>query len=353
MDLTAITAIIALNQATAVLGPVGASFADRYGYRRLMLISMVMLASGCFLAGLLPFYWALVACLFLAGLAKSIFDPSLQAFIGSYVPFENRGRFIGVTELAWAGVTLAGIPAAGLIIQEFSIQAPFLIIAVFAVAGFGLIQVLMPRDIRSSPAGNRISLTTAWKRIIRSRQVSFFLGFSFFMALGSDTLFVVYGAWLEQSYGMSLAAIGFGTILIGVAELLGELLTASFSDRLGLRRSVLAGTALTAAAYFLLPVMDRGVPHALGGLFLVFICFEFTIVTAMSLATELVPELRASAISAFYAIGGMGRVAGAFLGGMVWSLEGIGLISLISGGCTLAGLACLGAGFIRSDSAGR
>ncbi|MFU8770754.1 MAG: MFS transporter, partial [Desulfotignum sp.] len=38
VDLAAITSIIALNQATAVLGPVGASFADRFGNRRIILL---------------------------------------------------------------------------------------------------------------------------------------------------------------------------------------------------------------------------------------------------------------------------------------------------------------------------
>ena len=96
VDLAAITSIIALNQATAVLGPVGASFADRYGNRRIILVSLVMLwLSDAWAAGLIPMYAALVMALFLAGLAKSIFDPSFQAFLGTHVPFEQRGKFIG------------------------------------------------------------------------------------------------------------------------------------------------------------------------------------------------------------------------------------------------------------------
>jgi predicted MFS family arabinose efflux permease len=61
------------------------------------------------------------------------------------------------------------------------------------------------------------------------------------------------------------------------------------------------------------------------------------------------PKLRASTMSAFYAIGGLGRVAGAFCGGMIWSHTGILAISLIAGACTLAALACMTAGFARSS----
>jgi predicted MFS family arabinose efflux permease len=349
VDLAAITSIIALNQATAVLGPVGASFADRFGNRRIILLALVLLCLGCFAAGLVPLYGVLVVSLFLAGLAKSIFDPSFQSFIGNHVPFEQRGRFIGFTELAWAGATLVGIPLAGVTIQAFSFQTPFLVIGILAAACFFFILKLMPKDIppKQTDAAQRSLLWSNWKQVIKNRRVLGMLSFAFFMALGSDTLFVVYGIWLEQSYGLSLAAIGLGTILIGIAEVAGEAVTAFFSDRVGLLKTIFIGIVLTAGGYFLLPVLDRGVPQVLGGLFLVFFCFEFTIVTAMGLASELMPELRASTLSAFYAVGGLGRVAGAFCGGLIWSHTGIAAISLIAGFCTMAALACMAAGFVR------
>ena len=145
VDLSAITSVIAMNQATAVLGPVGASFADRYGYKLLMLFALGLLTIGTFAAGFIPLYSVLVVCLFLAGLTKSIFDPSLQAFIGEFVPFEQRGKVIGITELAWAGSTLMGIPIAGIIIERFSWQTPFWIIGLLSLLCFGLILKFMPK----------------------------------------------------------------------------------------------------------------------------------------------------------------------------------------------------------------
>ncbi|WDP92203.1 MAG: hypothetical protein HUN04_21765 [Desulfobacter sp.] len=130
-----------------------------------------------------------------------------------------------------------------------------------------------------------------------------------------------------------------------MSEILGEGGTALFADRIGLKRAVVAGTALTACAYLSLPVLDMGLSFVLAGLFMVFFCFEFTYVTAMSLGTELVPELRASTMSAFYAVAGMGRVIGAFAGGLLWTGFGIQGGSLVSGIFTLMGLAALLAGF--------
>ena len=349
VDLTAITAAIALNQATAVLGPVGASFADRYGYKLLMLLAVAVLTVGCFAAGVLPLYSVLMICLFLAGFAKCLFDPSLQAFIGSAVPYNQRGKFIGVTEMSWAGATLSGIPLAGIIIEKYSWQTPFWILGILSLICFFLILKLMPRTevpVRSTPKPKKV--TAHWRTILRSPQVRGYLGFSFFMALANDNLFVIYGAWLEKSYSLSLAAIGFGTIFIGLSEVLAEGATALFSDRIGLKRVVIIGTAVTTAAYFILPMADHGLSFVLAALFWLFFCFEFTYVTSMGLGTELLPELRASTMAAFYAIAGIGRVAGAFTGGLVWTRFGIYGISLVSGICCAAALGAILLGFRAS-----
>ena len=349
VELSAITSVIAVNQATSILGPLGASFADQYGYRFIMLLSLLLLTTGTFALGLIPLYPVLVICLFLAGLAKSIFDPSLQAFIGNFVPYGKRGKIIGITELSWAGSTLIGIPVTGMVIERFSWQTPFLIISGMSLAGFLIILKLMPKPAgKTAPSSkSRTPLLSNWKTIIRNRQVSGMLGFSFFMALANDNLFVIYGAWLEKTYHLSLAAIGFGTIFIGLSEILGEGFTVFFSDRIGLKKTTFIGTALCTLAYFFLPVLDIGLYYVLTGLFFVFFTFEFTIVTSMGLSTELVPELRASTMSAFFAVAGLGRVAGAFLGGIIWSNYGLLPICMISGTCTLFAFISLLRGFYR------
>ena len=351
VELSTITSVIAINQATSVLGPVGASFADKYGYRILMLFSLGMLTIGTLAAGLIPMYSVLVICLFLSGLAKSIFDPSLQAFIGNFVPFEKRGQVIGITELAWAGSALVGIPLAGIVIERFSWQTPFLIIGGLSLVCFFIILKIMPKDKKTLiPSEAETPMISNWKTIIKDRKVLGVLSFVFFMSLANDNLFVIYGAWLEQSYNLSLAAIGFGTVFIGLSEILGEACTVFFSDRIGLKKSIIIGVSLCACAYFLLPVLNIGLSYVLAGLFLVFFTFEFAIVTSISLSTELVPELRASTMSAFFAIAGIGRVAGAFLGGIIWSNFGLSAICLISGFCTFAALVSILFGFYQSKS---
>jgi predicted MFS family arabinose efflux permease len=68
----------------------------------------------------------------------------------------------------------------------------------------------------------------------------------------------------------------------------------------------------------------------------------------MGLGTELVPDLRASTMSAFYAIAGLGRVAGAFSGGLIWSSYGLEGIGLVSGLCCALALGAIVIGFHKN-----
>jgi DHA1 family inner membrane transport protein len=83
------------------------------------------------------------------------------------------------------------------------------------------------------------------------------LGFAFFVSAANDNLFVVYGAWIEKAFSLSIVALGAGTSVIGIAELIGESLTATFADRFGLKRSVIVGLILSAACYGILPLFGR------------------------------------------------------------------------------------------------
>jgi MFS transporter, DHA1 family, inner membrane transport protein len=342
VPLTAVTSIIAVNQFTAVPGMFFGPLADRLGYRLMMLAGLGMLVVGMFAGGFLPVYGVVLAALFLAGLGKSIFDPAIQAYIGQRVPFHRRGLFIGLIEFSWAGSTLVGVPLTGLLIGSVGWRAPFFGMAGVGLVGIAALKILIPKENEKTIAyQSPASLLNAWRRLGRERAALGALGFGFFACAANDNLFVVYGAWLEKSFDLSIVALGFGTSVIGIAELSGESLTASISDRLGLKHAVAAGMALCIICYIVLPLLDQTLFLSLGGLFLVFLTFEFTIVSALSLCTELLPGLRATMMSGFLAAAGMGRVAGALIGGPVWLAGGISMTGMVSGAMSGLALAAL------------
>jgi predicted MFS family arabinose efflux permease len=339
VPLTAVTSLIAANQITGILGIFFGPLADRLGYRLMMLAGLGIVVVAMFAAGLLPFYGVVLTALFAAGIGKITFDPAIQAYVGERVPFHRRGMVVGVLEMSWAGTTLLGIPFIALLIDQFGWRAPF-----FALSGFGLLGILgliifIPKDIKhTSTTLTSIGFKQAWQNLIKERAAVGALGFSFFLSAANDNLFVVYGAWLEKDFNLSILALGLGTSIIGVAELLGEGMTATLADKFGLKRSLVVGILLTAISYGVLPFLGQTLPMALTGIFIIFLIFEYTIVTALSLCTELLPGSRATMMAGFLAAGGLGRVFGAMVGGPVWLSGGIlstGLVSSVISGLAL------------------
>jgi MFS transporter, DHA1 family, inner membrane transport protein len=342
VPLTSITALIAVNWATNLLGIVTGPLADRFGYRGTMLIGMALLAAGMLAAGLFPVFGVLIASQFLCGLGKSLFDPALQAHVSERVPYHRRGLAVGFLETAWAASTLIGIPAMALLIVRAGWHWAF-----FALSASGLLGLLMVRAVtpieRAAPAGagGGREFSSTLREVLGNRAAAGLVCYAFLFNVAMDNLFVVYGVWMEEAFHLSLLAVGVGTGVIGAAELAGEFLTAGLADRVGLKRAAVGGVAVCVLTYAILPFTAVTVHLALAMLFVHFCIFEMTIVTVLSLSTELVPQARATMVAAYYAAAGLGRVGGALLGGPVWLAFGIVGTGLISAAVTALALAAL------------
>lgn len=342
VELTAITSLIAANQATALFGIFFGPVADRLGYRLMMLAALAMLTLGMFAGGFFPFYGVILVALFLAGTGKTIFDPAVQAYASERVPFKKRGFVIGLIEYSWSASTLVGIPLVALLIDRFGWRSPFFVLGGLSLVGMVMLAVVIPRDNKKNTSHQAsMNLWGIWRQLLKKRTALGAMGFAFFISAANDNLFVVYGAWLEKSFDLSIIAIGMSTGLIGLSELSGETLTAVFADRFGLKRTALTALTLCLISYGILPFLGLTLPMALTGLFFIFLTFEFTIVTSMSLFTELLPEYRATMMSGFFAAAGMGRIAGVLMGGHVWLGGGILATGLVSAAVSGLGLASL------------
>lgn len=334
VGLPAIGVMIAFSQASSILGIFFGPLIDRVGYRRMMIAGMCLFAVGAFCAGTAPFFFVLVPAMFIIGLGRSIFDPAIQAYIGSQVPFARRGYVIGLLETTWAASTLIGIPLIGLLLQHLGFRSPF-----FVLCGLGIVCILAlqrfmpkpkPEDLK--PADTIQTHRRIWRDILSNPAAIGAMVFAFFFSAANDTLFIVYGVWLEQTFSFSLTGISLGACIIGAAELSGEMLTVWFADRIGLKRAVIIGMIISIFCYAVLPLFQHNylLPLLLVGI--IFLSFEFTAVSFISLCTEIAPQTRAAMMAAAIAAGGTGRVFGNIIGSIIWpcwNIQGIALASII------------------------
>jgi predicted MFS family arabinose efflux permease len=333
-----VTARFVAGLAAPFLGP----WADRQPRRRIMQVGLAIFAlAGVLLAASRGLGLAVIAFA-LFGLSKVLYDPAVHAYVGDAVPYERRAWAIGTVELAWSGGWLLGVPATGLLIEHFGWRSPWLVLAVLGLLSVGLTRISLPpgRPAARPPGSASVlrSLIPTWRSLLRRRPVLVLLAVSVLLMASIEIPFIVYGAWLESSFGLSLSTLGLASIAIGAAEAVAEFGTTVITDRLGKRRSVLLGLLGLASSLLLLPVVaGMGLVPAMSGLVMAVLCFEFGIVSLLPVATELVPEARASLLSLNIMAISLGRIVGATSGSWLWQWqpEGISLQAVAGAGCAL------------------
>jgi len=349
ISLQAASGLVTMRVVAGLAAPFLGVMGDRYGRRRTMESALLLLVlASLMLAGIGTLPAATIAFA-LYGLAKVLYDPSVHAYLGDTVPYRERGRAIGLVELSWSAAWLIGVPASGFLIEQWGWRAPWIALIPVALAGLWLTHTrLPPAHARStgeqSPPLIASTLAT-WHSLLRDRSVVVLLLTSFFLTLANEIPFIVYGAWLEGSFGLGLATLGLASMVVGLAEASAELGTTVLTDRWGKRRSVVVGLLGLAASLLLLPWLSGlGLAAALVGVVLMILTFEFAIVSLLPLATELAPNSRASLLSLNVTAFSLGRILGALIGGWLWTTQApsITLHAAVGAICALVGAFLVG-----------
>lgn len=312
VDVALMGLAITARSSLGLAGPAFGSLADRYGRRASMLGSMALFSAGVLVVWLWPTYPVLIVSLVLVGAAKITFDASAQAYLGDHVPYARRGRAVAITELGWSTAFLLGVPVAGWLIARGHWTAPFPWLALLALGAAIVLSRVIQND--APHPSERPNLIAGLRLVLAHRTAMAALSVTLLIAWANELVNIVFGVWLEGTFGLQVAALGLASTVIGVSELSGEGLVATLTDRLGMKRAVALGLAACVVSSLTLPFLGQTLPGALVGLFLFYISFEFAYVSLVSLMTELMPGARATLLAGNVAAVSLGRVGGALLG---------------------------------------
>ena len=328
VPLSTLAYLVALRSAAGLLSPLFGPLSERFGRRPILALSMVLFALGCAVILLWPALWAFGLMLIVVALAKVIYDPAMQAYIGDTVAYEGRGRALAITELSWAGAFFLGVPLLSWSIENQSWRAPFFFLALFGIAAAAVLWRTLPAN--DGRSGSAASLGQAWLVIRKHRVIWAAAIYILLVMLANELFLIVYGDWMESSFALTLTALGLATAVIGAAEVSGELSTAAFIDRIGKRPFVIVTGTITVLMYAIMPYVSVSLVTALISLFLLFLFFEMTVVGGIPLMTEIVPTARGVVMSVILATGGLGRAVGALLGPAIWNNHGFEMLLLIA-----------------------
>lgn len=295
------------------------------GERRVRLVvwSMALFGAGAGMTAASSVYLGALAGFVLIGLAKPAFDTAALAYVADRTPYEKRARYLTIMELTWAAGLLVGAPAAGWLIGRFDWHAPF-----WAATALGAVAVVTaPLFLEADPRPDE----RRREPLRLDRSALGLLAVLFVLSVSAEVTFVVFGAWLETAFNLSLVALGAASIVIGTAELVGEGSVLLFADRVGKRRMVMGGLAAASVGYLAFSTVTEAMVLGLTVFGLTFIAFELTIVSAMPLATETVPRARSRYLALIIVAVSIARAGGSALGPVVFGVGGMPAVAVVSG----------------------
>jgi predicted MFS family arabinose efflux permease len=299
-------------------GPLG----DRFGKYLVIAWASVCCAMTALLCAIAPSFPMLLAARFLAGATAAALIPLSMAWIGDVIAYEDRqpvlarfliGQILGVS----AGVFVGGMAA-----DYLNWRIPFFVIAM----GFVLISLKLfslnrrlPEHARQTvrgegAAGRRMMrefsqvLSGKWARIVLATvflEGLFLYGAFAFIA---THVHVIHGLPLSKA-GLLVMLFGFGGVLFATAA------------RMLVRRLGEAGLTLWGGMIAALSLLVIGVgPHwiwALPGCFFAGVGFYMLHNTLQINATQMAPERRGAAVSAFASCFFIGQSVGVGLAGLL------------------------------------
>jgi predicted MFS family arabinose efflux permease len=335
VDVTAISLALAGRNFMGIFGPLLAPFANRRGRRFGMLAGITVFILGVGLVAVHPNLVTLSAALILAILSKCLFDPTVQAYFGDRVAYEQRGTALAITEMSWSVAFILGVPSMGYLIARFGWSAPFPVLAGLGLIMFVVVWRMIPRDDSQDGMdrpGQQVTGDSHQNLQAIMASIPALAGISIVLWAGAanEMVNLIFGVWLSNSFGLQIAALAGASVVIGLSELSGEGLVALTTDRIGKPRAVALGLIGNILASILLPFIGRTEAGALVGLFLFYLSFEYMVVSQLPLMTESVPQARAT-VMAFNLIGfGIGRSLGALLSTFIYLRLGFLSVTLIA-----------------------
>ena len=235
-----------------VFSPILGNLSDRYGRKPFLLASLAALAVDYVLIGLAPTLAWLFVGRIIAGIAGATFATA-NAVVADIIPPEKRAKYFGLNGAAWGMGFVIG-PVIGGLLGQYGPRVPFFAAAAFTALNFLIALAVMretlpPADRRefSARRANALGALRAMRRIPGAMWVLFVL---LMYQIGHDTLpstwvwvtMAKFG-WTERDIGLSLAVLGFGTIIVQGG------LVGLFTQRIGEHRTALLGLGCGAVGF--------------------------------------------------------------------------------------------------------
>ncbi len=318
----------------AVLGLIIGPLADRFGYRRVLLVGVAALVISTLGIGLSPTYLVMLVVAAAGAVGRAAVLPVGQAILGSRYSEEDAKRAaLSKIQTGQSGASVLGIPLLTTIAAFVSWHAAFL-----ALAGLSLIVLValaraIPHDAQAATGRLRLGPMFAPYRPLLQDRASLALIAAAWFGNGALWLLLTYvAAFYVQQHGFSTQEVGWTYLVCGSGVLFGQLLAGGRIGRkpraLVIWSRIISGVFMGSALFLPIPALATVVVATIG-----LIANGASNVATVVLLTHAAPTARATTLTVNGSAMSLGSSLGGALGGLLlatggYSLLGVGTLVL-------------------------
>jgi fucose permease len=313
-----------------LLMPIGGIASDRYGEPTVLAISFLALGTAVGLVFVAFGYPMLLGLFLIAGVGCSFGEVSMNSLMSKLYPKRSGFALSILHSFFSAGAFIGPILAGILIVQYGNWRLPYLL-ASLLIAPLALSAFLVARRAKSQYPTEMTETSESEDSSIRildvlaEGRVLLVAGFFYFGAeLGAN-------AWLpsflmiERSFPIELASLSIGLFWASMA--LGRLGLASFADRVGYRKMIVASASF--GAIFILGAISIQGKYVIMVLWcLSGFAFGPIMPTIFAWTASLFPSRRGAATGAVYSVGFIGAVFSPWVLGALADLYSLDMAAL-------------------------
>ena len=240
-------------------GLMAATYIDRFGRKQLLLGMYSLFGLATLACALAPDYLWLMVARVAAGLFGGVLSALSQTIVADVIPFERRGRAMGVVMTSFSVSTVAGVPLGLFLAAHFNWHAPFVgIAALVGLLSLAAWQTL-PRLDAHLHHPERVSVWRGIGQVLAEPNHLKAFAVSGLMMFAAFTVIPYITIYLQSNAGMKTQEVPWIYLCGGLATLLSARYFGRLTDRVG-KVQMFQRLALAVTVPLMATTLSQGLP---------------------------------------------------------------------------------------------